>query len=227
MAAKPRQTIWKKRMLFPFWTIRILLMIFVMVIYILAFLKLKKDDDPDFHYEENKKGYIAVFVVFELVCFIVILLDVLTILMYLKGNLRPAVFVGIGSLQTAFWAVILVIDIIAAIRKDKNVKRGIPFTVSAFIIFLNFLIYGVTVLLKERVMRKKGHHSVPAYDVRHSYDAGAGYAHPPGATLPNVPKSDNHQESGYYTEADTPLVVKPQSQGGMMQSGSLKPAHVV
>lgn len=43
MASKP--TVWKKRILIPFWVVRILLMLFIIIIYAIALNVIRKDPD--------------------------------------------------------------------------------------------------------------------------------------------------------------------------------------
>jgi hypothetical protein len=70
--------------------------------------------------------------VFILLIVIVLLIDVLAIVMFLRDALKPVAFLIMNGFQTSFWAVVLVLEL-AAIGKGAG-AAGIGFTV--------FILYG-------------------------------------------------------------------------------------
>jgi hypothetical protein len=122
MASK-QPVLWKKRILVPFWIIRICLMIFIIAASAWALKVLK--DDPD-----RTAPAIGVVAVFMLLIIVVLLLDILAILLFLRDALHPGTFLIMNSIQTGFWAGVLIMDVVAIARGASAV--GIGF--SAFVL---------------------------------------------------------------------------------------------
>lgn len=66
-------------------------------------------------------------VVFMLFIVIVLLIDILAIVLFLRDALKPATFLTMNCFQTGFWAGVLIMDIVAIGRGASAI--GIGFSV--------------------------------------------------------------------------------------------------
>jgi hypothetical protein len=105
MAPKNKPVIWKKRYLIPSWTVRILIMLFFIAVYIFAIKELANDNNV------NKRAIGGV-VFFLILMFIVLLLDVLSIILFLRDALKTNTFLYINSFQTGFWIGVFILQIV-------------------------------------------------------------------------------------------------------------------
>lgn len=62
----------------------------------------------------------SVIVVFMLLIIAVLLMDILQILMFLRDSLSPLSFLIMNSVQTAFWAAVLLLDLVSIAKKESN-----------------------------------------------------------------------------------------------------------
>jgi hypothetical protein len=59
---------------------------------------------------------------------IVLLMDVMAILMFLRDGLNPSKFLIMNVVQTSFWVVVLLLNAVA-IAREKSSSSGIGFSI--------------------------------------------------------------------------------------------------
>ncbi|KAF2110680.1 hypothetical protein BDV96DRAFT_500843 [Lophiotrema nucula] len=212
MAGAP--VIWKKRILIPFWVVRILCMLFIIAIYAVALKVIA--DDPN-----RTTPAIGVVVVFMLLIIAVLLMDVLAILMFLRDKLNPKSFLIMNVIQTAFWFVVLILDI-AAIARGAS-AAGIAFTIFVLLSFLALLIYASVNFHRQRKAARLGHyapahnpHQPPAFQQQHGTAVYGGGETPwPQNGVPQYHQHTEYQspaqsykESAYYSNTGAPAAVE-------------------
>ncbi|KAK8176161.1 hypothetical protein IWX90DRAFT_498817 [Phyllosticta citrichinensis] len=119
---------WLRRVLIPFWIIRVVFMLLIAASFGIGIAVIAKDkndadddDDTDTNYNNDRTtkisaktiAVVAIFFVLVLVCLI---LDIVSIVKFARRNLRPKTFLIFNTIQTTFWAAILVIDIVGSIK---------------------------------------------------------------------------------------------------------------
>jgi len=67
-------------------------------------------------------------VAYFLFLIIVLLLDILQIVMFARGNLQPTGFLIMNSVQTAFWLIVLIMDV-AEISRQKQPSWAVGFVI--------------------------------------------------------------------------------------------------
>ncbi|KAF2493320.1 hypothetical protein BU16DRAFT_541019 [Lophium mytilinum] len=147
--APAQTTSWKKTVLIPFWAVRIFLMTFIIGAYAWALAVIRSRHDI-----ENVS--LGVMILFMLLLVICLLLDILAIVMFGRNTLKPGVFLLFNVIQTTFWTVILVLDIVALARPGVN-RVGILGSAIVFLSFLGLLIYALVIFVRDRKNRKRGH----------------------------------------------------------------------
>ncbi|XP_014561025.1 hypothetical protein COCVIDRAFT_87987 [Bipolaris victoriae FI3] len=213
------QGLWKKRILVPFWIVRICLMIFIIAIFAYTLRTLK--DLKDF--TEPGPGTVVLFILFMV---IVLLIDVLAILLFLRDKLKPGTFLTMNCFQTGFWAGVLIVDFVAIGHGASPV--GIGFSVFVFLTFLGLLIYSVIGHRRAKAAAQRGHYApahnpaMPATDLHGTPYFGA---------------PDNHQNTAYHSQTHPPADAHDQyaaappyqagAAGDYYHQQPMKPAHIV
>ncbi|EMD67968.1 hypothetical protein COCSADRAFT_267217 [Bipolaris sorokiniana ND90Pr] len=211
--------LWKKRILVPFWIVRICLMIFIIAIFAYTLRTLK--DLKDF--TEPGPGTVVLFILFMV---IVLLIDVLAILLFLRDKLKPGTFLTMNCFQTGFWAGVLIVDFVAIGHGVSPV--GIGFSIFVFLTFLGLLIYSIIGHRRAKAAAQRGHYApahnpaLPATDLHGTPYFGA---------------PDNHQNTAYHSQTHPPpdahdqYAAPPSYQAGAAgdyyQQQPMKPAHIV
>ncbi|KAK8219138.1 hypothetical protein IWZ01DRAFT_538664 [Phyllosticta capitalensis] len=156
---------WLKRVLIPFWVIRIILMVLIAISFgvglaVIA-VNAKNDDDNDddnsdgtqTNYDDTstvriRGGQIATIVVFFVLVLVCLTLDIIAVVKHARHNLRPKTFLIFNAVQTLFWAAVLVIDIVSAVRTRSALS--FLFALIVFALFLGLLIYAIVVYRRAR-----------------------------------------------------------------------------
>ncbi|KAH7135879.1 hypothetical protein B0J11DRAFT_173827 [Dendryphion nanum] len=202
---------WKKRILIPFWVVRIIIMVFSLGTFIWAAVAISKNS-LDLGYS---KPAIGVVVITILLIVIVLLIDILAILMFVKNKLKPGTFVILNSVGTAFWGVILILEIAAVGTSNGSNGASIGLAVFIFLSFLGLLIYAAVMYHRERKSRKLGHYA-PAHNPASPY-TNSPYQQQTTAYTPA--SSDHHDLPEHYT--------KPSGGGADYNLQPVRPAQVV
>ncbi|KAK8198232.1 uncharacterized protein BKA78DRAFT_377732 [Phyllosticta capitalensis] len=156
---------WLKRVLIPFWVIRIILMVLIAISFgvglaVIA-VNAKKEDDNDDDDDGTvtngngdgdgvriRGGQIATIVVFFVLVLVCLTLDIIAVVKHARHNLRPKTFLIFNAVQTLFWAAVLVIDIVSAVRTRSALS--FLFALVVFALFLGLLIYAIVVYRRAR-----------------------------------------------------------------------------
>jgi hypothetical protein len=128
MAAQPGQ--WKRRILLPIWAIRILAMLFMCLAFGIS-IKLAKDSGSQlvigfvspYPSPHIRLTIASIVVLFFLLIVAVLLMDVMQVIMLLRGKLTPLSLLITSTLQTTFWAVLVIMDIVYIVR-DPDVNSN-------------------------------------------------------------------------------------------------------
>ncbi|KAH9862543.1 hypothetical protein IAQ61_009960 [Plenodomus lingam] len=146
----PQPVLWKKRILVPFWIVRVLIMVLIIAVYGWT---LRAVDE----YKDMIKPAVAAVVVFILFIVIVLLIDILAIVLFLRDALKPATFLIMNCFQTSFWAAVLIMDFVAVGRGASAV--GIGFSIFVFLSFLGLLIYSIVGYQRAKKAGQRGQYA--------------------------------------------------------------------
>ncbi|KAL6707725.1 hypothetical protein ACN47E_003846 [Coniothyrium glycines] len=190
MAQQP--VLWKKRVLVPFWVVRICIMLLIIVA---SAITLRAIDE----YSDIIKPAIASVVVFMLFIVIVLLLDILAIVLFLRDALKPATFLTMNCVQTGFWAGVLIMDFVAIGQGASAV--GIGFSIFVFLTFVGLLIYSIVGYRRAKKATQRGNYT-PAHNP----------AAPTPAAYPQYPMPSHYQQDTAYTPQTGAPAELPQNQ---------------
>lgn len=197
----------------PFWVVRICFMIIIIGFYAWAL-----------HYAANRTNppTIAVIVVFMLLLFICLLLDVLAIVQFARDALKPTSFLIYNVVQSGIWLMIIILDVVAIARGAA--WSGLIGSIVVFLSFVGLLIYAFVGWRRDRANRNRGQYVPavnPAYPQVQPQQFGyTGAAAPPTGTT-YYPQSATPAElhspapppfgaaSEYYSGASQPAPVNP------------------
>ncbi|KAF2274691.1 uncharacterized protein EI97DRAFT_502528 [Westerdykella ornata] len=145
--------VWKKRILIPFWILRICIMVFIIAAYSWAIKVLKDQGD-------GRKGLPRThsIVLFMLMTVIVLLLDILAILLFLRDRLTPNTFLVMTSAQTGFWVGVLIMETVAVANGASAL--GLIFVLFCLLSFVGLLIYAIVKYRKAKREGKRGQYAL-------------------------------------------------------------------
>ncbi|OAL52214.1 hypothetical protein IQ07DRAFT_363960 [Pyrenochaeta sp. DS3sAY3a] len=220
----PQLVVWQKRVLIPFWVMRICLMIFIIVAYAITLRNLDSIKDVT-------KPAVASVVIFMLFIVIVLLLDVLAIVLFIRDALKPATFLTMNCFQTGFWGGVLILDLVAIGRGASAV--GIGFSVFVFLTFVGLLIYSIVGYNRAKKAAQRGQYAPahnPAAPALSTYPA----AHPTQYPTP-IQSNPYQQNTAYHSQTSAPVELQsqylPPYQGGAAgdyySQQPAKPANMV
>jgi len=188
-------------------------MVFIIIIYALT---LRYIDE----YKDMVKPAVASVIVFLLFIFIVLLIDILAIILFLRDALKPGTFLIMNCFQTTFWAVILLMNFVA-VGRGAN-AAGIAFSIFVFLTFVGLLVYSIVGYQRAKKAVQRGQY-VPAHNpavpvpgsTDHNappYQQSTAYASPAGGAT----ELESHYLPSYHSSA-----------AGDYHQQSVKAAHVV
>ncbi|KAF2628768.1 hypothetical protein BU25DRAFT_31985 [Macroventuria anomochaeta] len=143
--------LWKKRVLIPFWIVRICIMLFLIGIYAYA---LRAVDGV----EEFAKPATASIVVFMLFIIICLLIDILAIVLYMRDALKPGTFLTMNCFQTGFFGGVLIMDLVAVMRGTS--AAGVGFSIFVFLTFVSLLVYSAVGYYRAKKQAQRGNYAV-------------------------------------------------------------------
>jgi len=106
---------WLKRVLIPFWVIRIFFMVIIVGLYAWALSLVASD---------YAGSYLAGPIVLMILLAICLILDIVSIILYARRKLKPKVFLIFNVFQTLFWLVIWIIEIVNASGNPSGAATG-------------------------------------------------------------------------------------------------------
>jgi phage-related holin len=177
-----------KRVLIPFWVIRITIMLIYAALYIaaLAAIGAFSDEINDALEEEgysrsNMGAVIGVVVVVLVIVLVCLILDILCIIKRSRRTLSPRFFLITNIIQTTVWVVLMGLSLASAAGGAANII--IPLIILAS--FVGLLIYASVIFHKSR----KG--------TLNTRSAPAGVGMEPYSQPPAYPTYNNQQKSSY------------------------------
>ncbi|KAF1363344.1 hypothetical protein EJ07DRAFT_104652 [Lizonia empirigonia] len=208
---------WKKRVLVPFWFLRICIMLFLIGVYAYA---LRAVNDIG----EFAKPAVASIMVFMLFIIICLLIDVLAIVLFMRDALRPGTFLTMNCFQTGFFGGVLIMDLVAVVKGTS--AAGIGFSIFVFLTFVGLLIYSAI-----------GYHRAKKQAQRGNYAA----AHNPALPTAYAPTYEGappyQQNTAYHSQTAAPVELQNNHYLPPYESHSastdfynqqpLKPVHMV
>ncbi|EAT85978.1 hypothetical protein HBI56_024310 [Parastagonospora nodorum] len=218
MAATQQPVLWKKRILVPFWIVRICLMLFIIAAYSWTLRHLNEIKDVI-------KPAVASVVVFMLFIVIVLLIDVLAIVLFLRDALKPATFLTMNCFQTGFWGGVLILDLVSVARGASSVAIG--FSVFVFTTFVGLLIYAAVGYSRAKKAAQRGMYAPAHNPAVHP----APYGQPPQYQSGASPYQQNTEYHSQTAPVELHDQYLPPYQGGAAtdyyHQQPAKPAHLV
>ncbi|KAL1594543.1 hypothetical protein SLS60_010303 [Paraconiothyrium brasiliense] len=135
---------WKKGILFPVWIIRVCLILVIIIGFSLAMGSNYDNARRIFRYPAA--------VTFLFFTVLILSLDVVQILLWARDKLDPAYFVGLTVFQTAFWGLVLLMDIILIAKKEQSAR-------AVGLLYFGLFIYALRGYMKLRRLAKRGHYA--------------------------------------------------------------------
>lgn len=120
-----------KRVLIPFWVIRILIMVIQIALYglVVAGLGVFKDDVKRLSYEYNTNlnydAVLATSCIIMVIILICLILDIVCIIMRARRTLSPRFFLGVNITQSVFYVVNFVLTMIGARNGVLSIAIGV------------------------------------------------------------------------------------------------------
>ncbi|KZM28556.1 uncharacterized protein EKO05_0005662 [Ascochyta rabiei] len=214
MASQPG--LWKKRVLIPFWCLRICIMIFLIGIYAIALHAVNSVG-------EFVKPVIASIVVFLLFIVICLLIDILAIVLFLRDALKPGTFLIMNCFQTGFFGGVLIMDLVAVARGTSS--EGIGGSIFVFLTFVGLLIYSAVGYHRAKKQAQRGN-----YAVAYNPTVPTAYAPPHLDAPPYQLHTAYHSQTAAPVELQNSHYLPPyQAHGATTDSynqGQMKPAHI-
>ncbi|EOD49358.1 putative cys met metabolism pyridoxal phosphate-dependent enzyme protein [Neofusicoccum parvum UCRNP2] len=153
---------WKKRVLVPFWVLRDLLTLVIIASYALTLAALvNNEDDLDDDFDQSDINAAKAIVAAFMAAFVIsLLLDIFCMIKYARHSLSPGIFLIISVIQTTFWTVLLILQIIGSASLGRAYIT--IFGVGCFLLYLGLLIYASTVYHRARKSRSRGAYTAAA-----------------------------------------------------------------
>ncbi|KAF3040521.1 hypothetical protein E8E12_008089 [Didymella heteroderae] len=213
--------LWKKRVLVPFWIVRVCIMLFLIGIYAYALRVVDEVGDV-------AKPAIASVVVFMLFIVICLLIDILAIVLFMRDALKPATFLTMNCFQTGFFGGVLIMDLVAVMRGTS--AAGIGFSVFVFLSFLSLLVYSAVGYHRAKKQAQRGHYAAAHNPAM--YNPAVPTEYPPQYQVPSP-----YQQTAYHGQTSAPVELQHnqylppyQAHGATTDyynQQPLKPAHMV
>ncbi|KAK4132710.1 hypothetical protein BT67DRAFT_435424 [Trichocladium antarcticum] len=186
-----------KRVLIPFWVIRILIMLIQIALYaiVIAGLSIFKDDARRLADEYNTAlSYEAIFAVSCIIMAIILfclILDIVSIVKRSRRTLTPPFFFGVNLAQSIFYVANFILAMIGA----RNGPASIGISVVVLLSFLGLLIYASVVFHQYRSGSLQG-----AYAPAHNPEAHNLVAHAAGPAAGPAAYAHDYPKTAYYDQ---------------------------
>ncbi|KAF1929994.1 uncharacterized protein M421DRAFT_382353 [Didymella exigua CBS 183.55] len=181
--------LWQKRVLVPFWIVRICIMLFLIGVYAYA---LRAVDGLG----QLAKPAIASIIVFLLFIVICLLIDILAIVLFMRDALKPGTFLTMNCFQTGFFGGILIMDLVAVVKGTSS--AGIGFSVFIFFSFLSLLIYSAVGYHRAKKQAQRGNYAAAHNPAM--YNPAVPTAYPPQYQVPSP-----YQETANHGQKAAPI----------------------
>jgi hypothetical protein len=193
-----------KRVLIPFWVVRILIMLVQIGLYALVItgLSVFKDDVErlydEYHTTLQYDAVLAVSCVIMVIILLCLILDIVCIIMRARRRLTPPFFLGVNITQSIFY----VVNFALTMAGPRNGVLSVVIGVLILLSFLGLLIYASFVYHKHRTGSLRGTYVQANNPEVHNLVADTGY--PAVSNIPAPPKQKYGQDStdnvAYYDQ---------------------------
>ncbi|USP81424.1 hypothetical protein yc1106_08698 [Curvularia clavata] len=211
---------WKKRILVPFWIVRICILLAIIAVTAITLRQLDSFnitkpgvgyDGTGTHTHPHVLTASSSVVFFMILMVIVLLIDVLNIVLFLRDALQPASFLITTSFQSGFFGGILILEIVSIGRGANPV--GLIFSIIAFLSFFGLQVYAIIKYRRAKAAAQRGHYA-PAHNPTTN----------PYATPYAGEPDHNLQSTAYHSQTYPPVATHGASDDYYQQP--MKPAHI-
>jgi len=184
-----------KRVLIPFWVVRILIMLIQIALYaiVITGLSVFKDDIgrlyDEYHTSLNYDAVFAVSCVIMAIILFCLILDIVCIVMRARRRLTPPFFLGVNITQSVFY----VVNFALTMAGPRNGVTSIVIGVLILLSFLGLLIYASVVYHQYRTGSLRGTYVQANNPEVHKLVSNTGY--PPISDVPTPPPQKHHSHS--------------------------------
>ncbi|KAK1765481.1 hypothetical protein QBC33DRAFT_560846 [Phialemonium atrogriseum] len=211
-----------KRVLIPFWVVRILIMVVDLGLYGLSIgvvAAYKDDIDDEVGNTGSTSAALAILVVIELLILTCLVLDIVCIVKRARRTLSPRFFLIVNVIQTLFWTIMFIMGIIST-RNGLNVGIG----VLLFLSFLGLLIYASVMYHRHRKGTLKGAY-VPANPGPQYQGFVQSTGYQPTDYQPTEYQSPAYQQTAYQPTAYQPTSYQPYPTNTYTEQPQQKPVY--
>ncbi|KAI5358608.1 hypothetical protein Slin14017_G108910 [Septoria linicola] len=152
--------LWQKRVLIPFWTIQLIFLVILLVLFSFSVALVRDYQDNYADYDGTDRinrpvyrAFNAVAAVYISLCALTIIFDITEIILLARNRLSPKLVVAFSAIITLVWAVILILQIVGSVGGATESALGFIFIIVVFATALGQLIYSSVILHRYR----KGH----------------------------------------------------------------------
>jgi hypothetical protein len=114
---------WLKRILFPFWICRCLLLLLMGVAYIASIYWVSQEVDI-------RGGVLAATIVVILLAVLCISLDAVTMILLARDALKPSAFLIVQIAETTIWTAVIAMEVMAAIKTSSKTRSFLSWFIS-------------------------------------------------------------------------------------------------
>ncbi|KAK4096242.1 hypothetical protein N658DRAFT_386449, partial [Parathielavia hyrcaniae] len=180
-----------KRVLIPFWVLRIIIMLIQIGLYalVIAGLGIYKDDlqrlSDEYHTSLNYPGVMAITCVIMGIILVCLILDIVCIVKRARRTLSPPFFLGVNIAQSLFYTVNFILTMIGA----HNGVISIVIAVVILLSFLGLLIYASVVFHQYRRGSLRGSYHKADNQEAHNLVVASSASYPQQAYAHEYPKT--------------------------------------
>jgi len=188
-----------KRVLIPFWVVRILIMLVQIALYVLVItgLSVFKDDIErlydEYHTTLQYDAVLAVSCVIMAIVLLCLILDIVCIIMRAKRRLTPKFFLSVNIIQSVFY----VVNFALTMAGPRNGILSVVISVLILLSFLGLLIYASVVYHQYRTGSLRGTYVQANNPEVHKLVSDTGY--PAISNVPTPPQHMYGHEQGHTT----------------------------
>ncbi|KAK3901296.1 hypothetical protein C8A05DRAFT_16506 [Staphylotrichum tortipilum] len=189
-----------KRVLIPFWIIRIIIMIVLIGLYafLVAGLGVFKDDvqrlAAQYNTNLNYNAVLATSCIIMAIVFLCLILDIVCIVKRARRTLSPPFFLGVNITQSVFYTANFVLTMIGA----HNGALSIAINVVILLSFLGLLIYAAVVFHQYRTGSLRGTYAKANDPEAHKLTGYPGAAAAPATGYPQQSYAQEYPRPGSY-----------------------------
>ncbi|KAH8883798.1 hypothetical protein GQ53DRAFT_420183 [Thozetella sp. PMI_491] len=193
-----------KRVLIPFWVVRILIMVIEIGIYGLAIGVISASRNNltklynDYGIKSSVDSIIAILCVVEVIIVLCLVLDIVTIVKRAQRKLSPRLFLIVNVIQTTFWLIMFILSMIGA-----KTALSVGLNVFCLLSFIGLLIYAAVIFHQDRKGKFRGAYArtdnpIESHGLVHQTALPGSYPPPPPFTHVEPQKPEQYYGSQPY-----------------------------